>query len=90
MSNKKLAVKTWQFSLFVAIVVFVVFLVFTSRPVGEFMSKEIPEVHHRTFAVGLILASAAFLACGVNHHYLCPVKEKCKKEKYNPLGVLDR
>jgi hypothetical protein len=90
MSNKKLAVKTWQISLFVAIVVFVVFLVFTSRPVGEFMAGQIPEVHHRTFVVGLLLATFTFLACGVHHHYLCPVKEKCKKEKYRPMGILDR
>lgn len=89
--DKKLKVKTWQISFFLAIVVLIFFLLLNSTIFCSWVSKEIPNAYYRTLAVGLLLAVIVFISCGIVHHYICPVKESNKQKiAFSPIGVLQR
>lgn len=89
--DKKLEVKTWQLSFFLAAIVLIFFLLLNSSCFGSWISAEIPNAYCRTFIVGLILAVIVFIVSGIHFHYMCPVKENCKlSTKFSPLGVMNR
>jgi hypothetical protein len=90
--DKKLKVKTWQISFYLAIIVLVFFLLIHCEAFGNRLSAEIPNPYYRTLTAGLLLSVIVFISCGLFHHYYCPVKESVKKEKISmsPLGIIGR
>lgn len=89
--DKKVKVKTWQFSFFLAAVVLIFFLLIHCQSFSQWLCRDIPHPYFRTFAAGLLLAVLVFLFSGVHLHYMCPVKERSKtKTGFSPLGVIDR
>jgi hypothetical protein len=90
-ADKKLEVKTWQISFFLAAIILLVFLLLQTQWFRCWMEAEIPNRQYRTLCVGMILTSVVFLMCGVFHHYLSPVIEKTKPSiRLSPMGVFDR
>lgn len=89
--EKKVKVKTWQVSFFIAAVACICFILLSSVWARELMTREIPNQTHRTIAAALLLAVIVFLFSGLVLHYVCPEKERVEKMmSASPVAVFDR
>lgn len=69
----------WQVGIVCAVVTFVIFVLFHTPGISQWLAEEIPCKSDRALCVGLILAGFVFIVVGMIHSVTKPVRKRTKQ-----------